>query len=68
MKRKLKEQAFEKCLRNILLEEYPIISAEEIQASWKKIAKRIAIPEESKKKPLEGNHQSDYKISPSDKQ
>lgn len=67
MKRKLREQAFEKNLRNILLEEFPIFSEEEIQISWKKLAKRIAVWEESKKKPLEGNHQSDYKIAPSNK-
>ena len=46
---------------------HPNFSEEEIQISWKKLAKRIAVWEESKKKPLEGNHQSDYKIAPSNK-
>lgn len=60
MKRKLKEQAFEKFMCHLLSEEAPIISEEEVQTSWEKIAKRIAVWEESKKKSLEGKHQSDY--------
>ncbi len=67
MKRTLEEQEFEKYLQYILVEEAPIISEEEIQTSWEKITKRIAVWEELQKNPLKGNHQSDYKISPSGK-